>query len=179
MALDDFLQGFLEFVRSLRGSDQHQWRAWVANTQASTQQGSHWFTVVAGVRQSIAQELDAGAATEHIVEQASAASAVATRLAESSQQGRTHATEPSCPDKIVFDRLSENPSATTLQLLRWASSNKEKIPVVADTLRKLGEWNAVTKKLGTHKRLRALAKSHGTSIPRHVFHAQAAEAYPT
>ena len=125
-----------------------------------------------------APQLDASAATEHIVEQASAASAVATRLAESSQQGRTHATEPSCPDKIVFDRLFENPRATTSQLLRWASSIRE-IPVVADTLRKLGEWNAVTKKLGTHKQLHALAKSHGISITRHVVHARAAESYPT
>ena len=56
VALDNFLLGalddFLDDLTGARRLRQHQCRAWVVNTQSSWQQGSHWFTVVLGIRLS-------------------------------------------------------------------------------------------------------------------------------
>ncbi len=49
--MDHFVAGVCEFLGSAKGSDganMHQWRTWVVNTQTSTQEGSHWFTVAIG-----------------------------------------------------------------------------------------------------------------------------------
>ena len=50
--------GFTEFLDSLvsghQAQHQHRWRAWVVNTECPWQEGSHWFTVVAGSRVSVA-----------------------------------------------------------------------------------------------------------------------------
>ena len=53
VSLDNFLEGGLvDFLTGLAQGEnaQHRWRAWVVNTQCSWQRGSHWFTVVAGLR---------------------------------------------------------------------------------------------------------------------------------
>ena len=53
VGLDHFLIGLPDFVSELAAATsakQHRWRAWIVNTQSSAQLGSHWFTVVVGVR---------------------------------------------------------------------------------------------------------------------------------
>ena len=62
VSLDNFLDGSLiDFLGSLahqqQAQHQHRWRAWVVNTQCSWQQGSHWFTVVAGLRLNAPESL--------------------------------------------------------------------------------------------------------------------------
>ena len=54
VSLDHFLIGLPTFVEELcttTSRQQHRWRAWAVNTQASRQLGSHWFTVVVGTQQ--------------------------------------------------------------------------------------------------------------------------------
>ena len=54
VALDHFLTGLPIVVKEITTTGphtQHQWRAWVVNTQTSRQLGSHWFTVVVGIQQ--------------------------------------------------------------------------------------------------------------------------------
>ena len=51
VALDNFFGGVSQFLDEISGEAshrQHHWRAWVVNTQRSSQNGSHWFSVVVG-----------------------------------------------------------------------------------------------------------------------------------
>ena len=54
VALDHFLTGLpivVEEITTTGPHTQHQWRAWVVNTQTSRQLGSHWFPVLVGTQQ--------------------------------------------------------------------------------------------------------------------------------
>ena len=65
VALDHFLEGLPEAIRELHDTTiAHKWRAWIVNTQASMQEGSHWFTVVAGSRLNAAEALASRPAAE-------------------------------------------------------------------------------------------------------------------
>ncbi len=51
VALDHFADGVVDFLRQTHdqeGASMHHWRAWVVNTQTSSQAGSHWFSVAIG-----------------------------------------------------------------------------------------------------------------------------------
>ncbi len=71
VALDHFATGVGDFLCSAHGSDDarmHQWRTWVVNTQTSTQDGSHWFTVaigLRGLRESLSAQVSHNAASGH------------------------------------------------------------------------------------------------------------------
>ena len=58
IAIDHFLTGLPDSIQEISTSmsdKQHRWRAWVVNTQSSTQPGSHWFTVVMGAKMELLQ----------------------------------------------------------------------------------------------------------------------------
>ena len=58
VALDHFLEGLPHTVEAIATTSlhsQHQWRAWVVNTESSKQVGSHWFTVVLGTEMQLLQ----------------------------------------------------------------------------------------------------------------------------
>ena len=58
IAIDHFLTGLPDSIQEISTSmsdKQHRWRAWVVNTQSSTQHGSHWFTVVMGAKMELLQ----------------------------------------------------------------------------------------------------------------------------
>ena len=71
VALDRFATGVGDFLCSAQGNDDarmHQWRTWVVNTQTSTQDGSHWFTVAIGLRgltESLGAQVSHNAASGH------------------------------------------------------------------------------------------------------------------
>ena len=53
VAIDKFFEGLPECVQEISSStsqQQHRWRAWVVNTQTSTQRGSHWFALAVAAR---------------------------------------------------------------------------------------------------------------------------------
>ena len=88
VALDCFLQGLHEFLRMRGKQEQHQWRAWVVNTQSSSQQGSHWFTVVVGVK--------------HVAEPATADTMQATRTSAAESASR-HSEQPPKKQGSILD----------------------------------------------------------------------------
>ena len=70
VALDHFLIGLPDLVSELAAATstkQHQWKAWIVNTQSSAQLGSHWFTVVVGAAVQNSAQLLQSTATSSTV----------------------------------------------------------------------------------------------------------------
>ena len=153
VALDHFLSGLPDMVSELAAttsSQQHRWRAWIVNTQSSTQLGSHWFTVVVGAAVQTAQELL----------QSTATSSAAGGTLELSQP--LQSTGPRANPSIKnYPNLFESPDTDLSNVLDWAHAHATH-PHVAAWLRACSQWDSAiaTKEYQHQKKRRRLCKEH-------------------
>ena len=100
IAFDHFLTGLPNSIQELStvASDKrHQWRAWIVNTQTSTQQGSHWFTVILGMQTRLLQSTAA-----HGTSDASSSQLAMDAIASSSDAGTATSPSMKLPDRTTF-----------------------------------------------------------------------------
>ena len=144
VALDHFLTGLpigVEEITTTGPHTQHQWRAWVVNTQTSRQPGSHWITVVVGTQQQ-----HVGATPGSMLE-----------LSQPLQSLGTHAD----PITNNYANLFQSPDPDLSNALGWAHANAMH-PHVAAWLHACSQWDSAvaTKEHERQKKRRKLCKEH-------------------
>jgi len=85
IAIDHFLTGLpnsIQELSTIASDKRHQWRAWIVNTQTSTQQGSHWFTVIISTQTRLPESTAA-----HGTSDASSSQPAMDAIASSSDEG--------------------------------------------------------------------------------------------
>jgi len=100
IAIDHFLTGLpnsIQELSTIASDKRHQWRAWIVNTQTSTQQGSHWFTVIISTQTRLPESTAA-----HGTSDASSSQPAMDAIASSSDEGT--ATSPSMPNACSLTR---------------------------------------------------------------------------
>ena len=133
IAIDHFLTGLPDSIQEISTSmsdKQHRWRAWVVNTQSSTQHGSHWFTVVMGAKMELLQSTH-----EHRLSASSS-----QPLATISQLLQSTAEDPSISISPHFaihataapNQSPELPDDTPAATAATANSSTEHVPTEAN-----------------------------------------------
>ena len=161
VALDHFLIGLPDLVSELAAATstkQHQWKAWIVNTQSSAQLGSHWFTVVVGAAVQNSAQL----------QQSTATSSTAGGMLELSQPLQSSGSRAD-PSTNNYPNLFESLDPVLSNALGWAHANAMH-PRVAAWLRACSQWDSAvaTKKHQHRKQRRQLCKEHDIPCTRAV-----------
>ena len=161
VALDHFLIGLPDLVSELTAATstkQHQWKAWIVNTQSSAQLGSHWLPVVVGAAvQNSAQLL-----------QSTATSSTAGGMLELSQPLQSIGTHAD-PITNNYANLFESPDPDLSNALHWAHANAMH-PHVAAWLHACSQWDSAvaTKEHERRDKRRKLCKEHDIPLTKIV-----------
>lgn len=156
---------------------QHRWRAWVVNTQTSTQLGSHWFTVVVGTQtqllQSTAEHQTSASSSSHLATDATANSSVATsqtsELPDSSAiatAGRASSSTKhaaTCTNLNNYPNLFDSPDLVISDALCWAHANAMH-PEVASWLDACSQWDSA---MATKEHQPRTKTTEAVQRPRH------------
>ena len=179
VAIDHFLRGLPNTVSELAANtsvEQHRWRAWIVNTQSSTQRGSHWFTVVvAAVVEDSSQLLQSTAASK------STGSAVEAQLLQSTatSKSRGSAVEPNQPPQRIdrrgdpstnnYPNLFKAIDPVMSNALDWAHANTTH-PDVRKWRRVCSQWDSVVATKGHEKedKRRKLCMVHDIPIEENI-----------
>ena len=175
VGLDHFLIGLSTFAEELStttSDKQHQWRAWVVNTQTSAQPGSHWFVVVVAAKTQLPQsaaEHPTGASSSHSLD-------TVGQLLESigpNEQQPTHTQLlqsngiPADPNANNYPNLFHSPDSALSKALLWAQANARE-PKVASWLHACRQWDSAvaTNEHCSRNKRRMLCKDHDIPFTR-------------